>query len=439
MGLDLSFLLGGGGGVQLPDPVRSYGSALSLAQLARQNRLGDVAEREATRKLEEDDAYRAALPALLQAGFSREAVLQAIQADPRIGQRAVTEADARQKSEADLGKTRAATFKDSVEAKSKAMDDIAAIANAEASKPNPSLSRVRRVAEFYGVPLPPVSGDDPESLRGYIQSLADAGISVKDQIAVKQKDRDFTAGEVEKMWRREFDTGKQAETGRHNKVIEGQGAQRISLDAQRNKQMDSLLVGNMQGQPQEVTVDGKPVMAVYDKTNGTFYDANTRQPLKNISPKVSAATETDLQGVRKNKAGLEKLLRDFKPGYVGIGGAIGTINDQYISQFFDGVGDPNRVKYQQTGATLTNDYIKLVTGATVGQGGEQSRLMKAVPNSKDSPLAYKAKVEEMLANVNELPAIIMNNPNLSPAQKTELLGQVESAPTANGWSAKKVK
>jgi uncharacterized protein YxeA len=110
---------------------------------------------------------------------------------------------------------------------------------------------------------------------------------------------------------------------------------------------------------------------------------------------------------------VSKLKENFKDEYVGVKGSLGRANDQYTSQVYSGAGDPNRVKFTTDAASLTNNYIKLVTGATVGQGQETTRLMKAVPNPGDSPLVYKAKLEEMEKNLKELPDIIKRSKDLA--------------------------
>jgi uncharacterized protein YxeA len=128
---------------------------------------------------------------------------------------------------------------------------------------------------------------------------------------------------------------------------------------------------------------------------------------------------------------VSKLKDNFKDEYVGVKGSLGRANDQYTSQVFSGAGDPDRVKFTTDAASLTNNYIKLVTGATVGQGQETTRLMKAVPNPGDSPLVYKAKLEEMENNLKELPDIIKRSKDLAQSVPGPKKPAKASAPDIN--------
>lgn len=225
MGLDLSFLLGAGnnaGVVQMPNMERDQATALTLAQLSRQNRLGADAEQEVMRARQEQDAYRAALPALLKAGFSREAIQAAIEADPRIGQTVLKESDARRKAQQDYEKTDADIGEKRTNASSKFFSDIAGVAEAELQQPQPSLMRLKSVADAYRMPLPRFTGnmENPDDVKQYMASVRGAGYAVKDQVAGQQKDRQFTADQLQQVWKNQFDTAAQAETGRHNAATE---------------------------------------------------------------------------------------------------------------------------------------------------------------------------------------------------------------------------
>ena len=143
---------------------------------------------------------------------------------------------------------------------------------------------------------------------------------------------------------------------------------------------------------------------------------------REIGPKMTTEQLKGLEDVRKTSATLDTLIKTFKPEFVGIPGSVGEFADKYASQvpvlnqFKNAQVNPERVQFRQNAATVVNNYINQITGATVGQQGETDRLMRAVPNTSDSPQMFKAKMMQMRANLDQLPAIIANNPNLRGMQ-----------------------
>lgn len=171
--------------VQLPDPAQMMVRGLTLADLARRNRQGQEEEEEKRRARAEQEAYRNALPGLVQAGFSPEAIQAAINADPRIGGAVLKEADARRKARMDESKTQSEIDKNLFERRQKAAIDIANIAHEEAKNPNKlSLSRLQSAARFYDIDLPQPAED--ETLGGYLSTLAAGGYNIKDRVSNEQ-------------------------------------------------------------------------------------------------------------------------------------------------------------------------------------------------------------------------------------------------------------
>jgi hypothetical protein len=104
-------------------------------------------------------------------------------------------------------------------------------------------------------------------------------------------DKTMTPGEVATDTR---STATLEETVRHNSVIEGQ---------------DKF------GQPQEVTgPDGKPRLVMQNKKDGTLVDANTRQPIAGIGPKVGEQAQKQQAGVANTVSALQEY-RDALRGF----------------------------------------------------------------------------------------------------------------------------
>lgn len=191
-------------------------------------------------------------------------------------------------------------------------------------------------------------------------------------------------------------------------------------------------------QPFEVTQGGRQILVQQDKRSGQLFDVNTKQPVGDVSPKQDAATTSDLKDIRKVSTTLETLIKTYKPEYVGAKGAAGELADQYGSQIpviGAGMGDPNRVQFRQLASSVVNDYIKAVTGATVGQSGEQQRLMRAVPSPSDSDVVYLAKLRQMKENMDRLPGIVSNT---APQQPPQVATPPAAEPTATGPNNMKI-
>lgn len=148
-----------------------------------------------------------------------------------------------------------------------------------------------------------------------------------------------------------------------------------------------------------------------------FKQDGTLEPIPGgPSDQLSSDQKKTLSDINITRSTAQRLLESFKPEYVGIAGSVGEVSDKYGTQLpliGNLAGNPDRVRFRQDASTLVNNYINQITGATVGQGQETARLMRAVPNPSDSPLQFEAKLKEMLKNLDELPNIIANNPNIS--------------------------
>lgn len=403
--MDLSFLLGGGGGVRLPDPVQQYGSAMSLAQLARQNRIGSMAEEEQSRLLSEQDAYRKALPALLAGNFSPEAVLAAVQNG--AGTMAVSEADKRRKAAADEDKTRAETADKRAAAVAKTFDHLGGVAFAEAKAPDKlSLSRVNSIAERFGVPLPSFSGDpnDPAAVQGYLKSIATAGFAVKDQVHAAATDRAFDAGEVERMWRRQFDTGKQADTVEH----------------QRNTEA--------------LTRRGQDVSASTARRGQDLLSDRAREANDIAAKAVPAAT---LREMAQNEVTLSKI--DAALGSIKANpDALGLMN--YMPDAIRQRQDPKGVETRAMVADLAGQKIHDRAGASQTVM-EVARLRPYIPNQEDNPETATKKLHMLRREYQQLQHELASGKSLAEVVRARggASGSFDGpADSDGGWSAKRL-
>ena len=107
-------------GVQVPDPVKMYATSLSLGDLARRGQMDDLQIQAARKAQAAGDAYDAALPGLVQSGFTTDSIVSAINQNPRAAGMILKESDARKKAALDQGKTAAETAK--LEGETRKMD-----------------------------------------------------------------------------------------------------------------------------------------------------------------------------------------------------------------------------------------------------------------------------------------------------------------------------
>ena len=182
-------------GVKLADPMQYAAQALSLADLASRRELQRYAIAKQQREDEAASLLSRALPAFLRAGMTDEALTQA---PPEVQQSLFALQQRSRKERADVDKTLAETDAKRADVKQKALRDISNVAYEEVKNPNNlSLSRVNRVAKFYGVDLPQMPTDprDVNGVRDYLSMLGNAGYDVKDResLAETKRGHDLTA------------------------------------------------------------------------------------------------------------------------------------------------------------------------------------------------------------------------------------------------------
>ena len=376
--MDPSILLGARG-VVLPDPIQQATQAEAMAALGDRRRQRQLEADKLARSEQEAAALREALPGVIKSGFSDEAITAA---PPSVQPALLKLQEAYKKSRADTAKTDAEAADKSTQTIERKLKIIGGNAFELSNNPNLSLDNVGQFvqqARSLGVD-PAVLGGmpqdaSPEGLRAYMRRIANLSVGAADKIRF--------AG----------DEAARTETARHNQVSEAntvRGQDMTDARARENNRIqNAILNGQMTGQPQEISVNGQPVMAVYDKRNGTFYDANTRQPISGgISPKQQELPGAVVQQMAQNEVSLAQVRRGMQlvkdnPDAFGLKNYAGDAVVQRL--------DPAGVEARAIVGNIAGQKIHDRSGAAVTVG-EMQRLKPYIPNVTDDPDAIQEKL-----------------------------------------------
>lgn len=147
--IDLSFLLGNSGGFKMPDFARDEASAMSLAALARRDRLGALEEKDMIDTREARQQYNQAIAPIIQSKFDPEVVAKTLQQYPSAAPLVQKAWDDHAKRVDEGKKTDATVFKDQTE---KLLTQFSQMAGgmADAIKKDPNAVPDRMIANFYG-------------------------------------------------------------------------------------------------------------------------------------------------------------------------------------------------------------------------------------------------------------------------------------------------
>lgn len=372
-------ILFGARGVVLPDPIQQATQAEALAALGDRRRARQLEVEQRARAEQEAAALRDALPGVIKAGFSDEAITAA----PPSAQPALLKLqEAYKKNRADTAKTEAETADRSTQTVERKLKLIGGNAFELSNNPNLTLDMVGQFAQqarALGVDPATLGGmpqdASPEGLRAYMRRIANLSVGAADKIRF--------AG----------DEAARTETTRHNQVSEAntvRGQDMTDARARENNRIqNAILNGQMTGQPQEISVNGQPVMAVYDKRNGTFYDANTRQPISGgISPKQPELPGAVVQQMAQNEVSLAQVRRGMQlvkdnPDAFGVKN---FAPDAIIQRL-----DPGGVEARAIVGNIAGQKIHDRSGAAVTVG-EMARLKPYIPNVNDDPDAIQEKL-----------------------------------------------
>ena len=146
------------------------------------------------------DAYDAALPGLVQSGFTTDSIVSAINQNPRAAGMILKESDARKKAALDQGKTAAETAKLEGETRKMDLAMVGGMAQSILSNPSASprdLQTLGGIMQRVGI-NPSAFGDPAQDPQGWLRGVAGASIDAAKQLEL--------AGQAETR----------AETRRHN-------------------------------------------------------------------------------------------------------------------------------------------------------------------------------------------------------------------------------
>lgn len=389
--------------VRLPDPLAIAQRQMTLADLANRQQLQKFSLDQKQRDDAAAQALQQALPAVLQAGFSDEAIQSA---PPEAQQALLALRDKHLKSRADNAKTDAETRRTTIDGQQKAMRDIANVASQEAQNPNNlSLSRVRQVAQFYGVdlPQPPTDPRDAGGVQGYLQTLANAGYDIKDRNANAETARghDLTASTTQRG------QDMTAATAAAGQAVQRRGQDMVSARAGEANRVASA---GAAGVPQEINVDGKPVLAIYDRRTGTFYDANTKQPIQGgIAPKQGDMPASLIEKMAQNEVTLTNIrnAREMvgqSPNSFGMTNYMGDT----LMQRYDNEGVDARAAVSNIAGQKIHDR----SGAAVTVG-EMARLKPYIPNVTDTPETIDKKLAQFEREYSQIQAELAQGRSLA--------------------------
>lgn len=378
-------------GITLPDPIQQATQAEALMALGDRRRTRQMQIEQQARADQEAAALREVLPGVIKAGFSDESITAA----PPSAQAALLKLqESYKKNRADVAKTEAETSDKSTQTIERKLKLIGG--NAFELSNNPGLT-LDHVGQF--VQQARSLGVDPASLGGMPQDASPEGLR-----AYMRRIANLSVGAADKI-RFEGEAASRAETARHNRASETNTVRGQDLTAetarrgqnmvdQRAREANRIAGDNtaalMQGQPQEINVDGRPTLAIYDRRTGTFFDANTRQPISGgISPKQPEMPGAVIQQMAQNEVSLAQVRRGKElvkanPDAFGLKNFAGDTIMQRLN--------PEGVTARAIVGNIAGQKIHDRSGAAVTVG-EMQRLKPYIPNVTDDPETIVKKLD----------------------------------------------
>lgn len=178
MPIDTSFLLGAKP-VELPNPLEFAKEGVNLSTMASMNAIRQLAAQEAQRKTTAEDYYAQQVPALLQANFSPQSQLAALQnAPPGVAGLVQAEAEKRAKAQADVATAQANAYKAKAEGQVALLKPISNMAWELRNDDNLTPDKIRMFANSVDnaglsgiVPLPSLASNIWSTVEGSKQAL----------------------------------------------------------------------------------------------------------------------------------------------------------------------------------------------------------------------------------------------------------------------------
>lgn len=395
MPLDASILLQGRG-IQLPDPIALATQGVTLADLANRGQLQQYALKQAQRKDMATQALGQLLPQLQQAGFSDESVQGAlqhplVQQNPDVASAILETVDARRKSESASRKDAAIAFKDTAEGKVKLLQPLTNQAYSLANKPDLSPADVAAFSKIIAANglqdmvrnIPFQDWSNPEAARKNLKTIGSAFFEAEKQVST-------------------------AETAFHNRTTEQQQGANYASEAEARKantaQGWARINSESMGAPQEVTVNGVPALASFNRKGGGWFDPATGKPISGgVAPKSPEMSST----MREKFAANNTLLSKIDDG---IANALER-PQSFGAKFFgpDALNqrtDPQGVDARASIASIGSQKFHDLSGAAITIS-EAPRLQPFIPSVSDTPQAIKAKLNRLRKETETLQRELM--------------------------------
>lgn len=381
-GFDTGVLLGAQG-VRVPDPLQYAQQGLALSSLADNTALRRIMLQQQQTEQQARDALNSALPSVMGGGWSPESIQRAIASNPQAAGPLLDMLDKKRKSEADYANTQAQAAERTSVAQKNRLAPITNMAFELANKPdlNPNdIANLHKLIAANGleniVPsIPMQAWTNPESARAGLKTIGSAFFDAEKQSS-------------------------QAETKRAALVGEAQTATKNAAQIQRWKDETGIGYGNLDiarnrlnqeslGQPQEVTIDGRPALASFSRKGGGWYDPQTGAVITGqVAPKTPELSGSVREKFAANNQMLAKI--DF---------ALGQVNDRPQSFGLKFAGpdmlnvrtDPQGVPSRAAVASIGSQKFHDLSGAAITIS-EAPRLQPFIPSVNDPPAAIRAKL-----------------------------------------------
>lgn len=299
---------------------------------------------------------------------------------------------------------------------------------AEMGLPDDQAARLAGIESFQGAELARQQYDTPQHVPGF------GMMTPKDQLAVRAQNMQMERARLQQIAadeRQDERLRAQAQM-QANQIAAAMERLGVTI-ADRDRRFEDMPVP-IQG----TDADGNPTTNVWrrgDLTNAL--DSQGGGPLSFDKP-LPAGERAKAKEAAFIVGSIKDLQQMYKPEYVGPAGGPAYRNiSENTPEMLSGLlpndikQDPMRSAFVAQSADLSNRYVKLITGAQVGQTEEAKRLLAALPRDSDPPLVYKAKLDRSVRSAEVLYRIQVGQ--LNPAEGlANIRAILDESPTAPG-------
>lgn len=354
-------------------PLDQFAQIQTVKNLMDQGQMHGLQRQQLERSMADDESVRSAFSGMQPGQKIGDILPQIYKASPKTGMAVQKNLTEQEKATADLGKTKLETMA----LEGKQLRDLAAQVTSDADMPAAREAALRIVGpdkfkqlQFFNQPF------NPEARMKAISSADEILKQIEAQKGrdVTTRGQDLTDARTrsEGAANRAVTVAGHGETARHNQVTESQ---------------------EQFGPAQEVTgPNGSPVLVMQNKKNGQMVDANTRQPISGVGPKVGESAQKQQVGVQNTK----NAIQDYRAALEGFSQSdiinpnarakMGTVYNNMLLQAKEAfnLGVLNGPDYQILQEVITNP-TSLKGGLT----------------SKEALDAQASKLEEIMGRVGQ--------------------------------------